>query len=57
VVAQGRHTGLYVFGGTQPIPIPINDNRDEAATRLEPMLMGGSLKRSLGMVANDRAPN
>ena len=35
-------------------PIPIYDNRDEAATHLWPILMGGSLKRSLGMAANAR---
>jgi len=42
----------YLFSPEKAIPIPIYDNRDEAATHLWPILMGGSLKRSLGMAAN-----
>ena len=49
-----------MFSPEKAIPIPIYDNRDEAATHLWPILMGGSLKRQslrdalrrLGMVAN-----
>ena len=44
----------YAFTAEKAIPIPIYDNRDEAATHLWPILLGGSLKRSLGMVANAR---